>query len=102
MMKKWVVTHLPGILSTIVGSLLLALNAGAQVDTGAILGIIKDQTGAVVPGAKVSLTNEGTYVANDLGAERPRWKLYIYTRSRGLLYGHRGSLWVSEGSTDQR
>ena len=38
-MKKWVVTHLPGILSTIVGSLLLALNAGAQVDTGAILGI---------------------------------------------------------------
>jgi len=34
--------------------------AGAQVDTGAILGTVKDQSGAVVPGAKVSLTNEGT------------------------------------------
>jgi hypothetical protein len=32
----------------------------AQVDTGAILGTVKDQSGAVVPGAKVSLTNEGT------------------------------------------
>src|SRR5436305_9854764 len=32
----------------------------AQVDTGAILGTVKDQSGAVVPGAKVTLTNEGT------------------------------------------
>ncbi|MGH9430429.1 MAG: carboxypeptidase regulatory-like domain-containing protein [Terriglobia bacterium] len=32
----------------------------AQVDTGAILGTVKDQSGAVIPGAKVSLTNEGT------------------------------------------
>src|SRR5204862_2592898 len=32
----------------------------AQIDTGAVLGTVKDQTGAVVPGAKVSLTNEGT------------------------------------------
>jgi hypothetical protein len=32
----------------------------AQVDFGAILGTIKDQSGAVIPGAKVSLTNEGT------------------------------------------
>ena len=32
----------------------------AQVDTGAILGTLKDQSGAVVPGAKVTLTNEGT------------------------------------------
>src|SRR5213594_4741503 len=31
-----------------------------QVDTGAILGTVKDQSGAVVPGAKVTLTNEGT------------------------------------------
>jgi Carboxypeptidase regulatory-like domain/TonB dependent receptor-like, beta-barrel len=32
----------------------------AQVDTGAILGTVKDQSGAVIPGAKVSVTNEGT------------------------------------------
>ena len=32
----------------------------AQVDTGTILGTIKDQSGAVIPHAKVSLTNEGT------------------------------------------
>ena len=34
--------------------------AHAQVDTGAILGTVKDQTGAVVPGVKVTATNEGT------------------------------------------
>ena len=32
----------------------------AQIDTGAILGTVKDQAGAVVPGAKVTLTDEGT------------------------------------------
>lgn len=32
----------------------------AQVDTGAILGTVKDESGAVVPGAKVTLTDEGT------------------------------------------
>jgi hypothetical protein len=32
----------------------------AQADTGSIQGTIKDQSGAVIPGAKVILTNEGT------------------------------------------
>jgi len=44
--------------------LALALTIGdqakAQVDTGAILGTVEDQTGGVVPGAKVTLLNEGT------------------------------------------
>jgi hypothetical protein len=31
-----------------------------QVDTGTLLGTVKDQTGAVIPGAQVRLTNEGT------------------------------------------
>src|SRR6516162_6461708 len=35
----------------------------AQVDTGAILGTIKDQSGAIIPGATVTLTNEGTGVS---------------------------------------
>ena len=35
----------------------------AQVDTGAILGTIKDQTGAVIPGAKITITNIETGIA---------------------------------------
>ena len=31
-----------------------------QIDTGRILGVVTDQSGAVVPGAKVTLTNQGT------------------------------------------
>jgi len=34
--------------------------AFAQVDTGALLGTVKDASGAVIPNAKVTLTNEGT------------------------------------------
>src|SRR2546422_7201552 len=35
----------------------------AQVDTGTIQGTVKDQSGAVVPGAKVTITHEGTSFA---------------------------------------
>ncbi|HUI42531.1 MAG TPA: carboxypeptidase-like regulatory domain-containing protein [Terriglobia bacterium] len=35
----------------------------AQVDTGGILGTVKDQSGAVVPGAKVTMTNADTGIA---------------------------------------
>ena len=41
-------------------SLLTCASLRAQVDTGSITGTIKDQSGAVIPGAKVSLKNEGT------------------------------------------
>ena len=33
--------------------------AAAQVDTGTILGTIKDQSGGVLPGATVTVTHEG-------------------------------------------
>jgi hypothetical protein len=45
---------------------LLALTtppARAQVDTGAILGTVRDQSGGVVGGAKITVTNEGTGVS---------------------------------------
>ena len=42
-------------------ALTLGVSTGiAQVDTGTILGTVKDQTGAVVPGAKVTIVNQGT------------------------------------------
>ena len=41
-------------------SLLVAPVAFSQVDTGSITGTVTDQSGAVVPGAKVTLTNTGT------------------------------------------
>ena len=53
--KSWARTLL------IVCALILGTSAGmAQVDTGTILGTVKDQTGAVIPDAKVTIVNQGT------------------------------------------
>ncbi|MGH9404576.1 MAG: TonB-dependent receptor domain-containing protein [Terriglobia bacterium] len=53
---------LAAILASIAAALVLATAPAiyAQVDTGSILGTVTDQSGAVIPNAKVSLTNEGT------------------------------------------
>src|ERR1039458_4744648 len=40
--------------------LLFALAAKAQVDTGTILGTVTDSTGAIVPGATLTLRNQAT------------------------------------------
>ena len=49
-------------LITAVGTLLLisALTATAQQNTGTILGVVKDSSGAVVPGAGIIILNEET------------------------------------------
>ncbi len=44
---------------------LLAAPAWAQFETGTVVGTLKDSTGAVVPGAKVTLTNTQTGVTNE-------------------------------------
>jgi Carboxypeptidase regulatory-like domain/TonB dependent receptor-like, beta-barrel len=44
------------------GILLFASTVSAQVDTGTILGTVRDGTGAVIPGVAISLTNEDTKV----------------------------------------
>ena len=47
-------------LVTLIALLLAAVPLRAQVDSGSILGTITDESGAVVSGASVTLTNEGT------------------------------------------
>src|SRR6476620_3252052 len=44
---------------TVLMSVLMAAPAVAQVDTGTLLGTVKDQSGAVLPGATVTITHEG-------------------------------------------
>jgi hypothetical protein len=44
------------------GILLFCATAFAQVDTGTILGTIRDTSGAVIPGVSVTLVNEDTKV----------------------------------------
>lgn len=53
-------------------SLFFTRFAQAQLSTGDVIGTVTDMTGAVIPGAKVRLTNTGTKVAgiattNDTG-----------------------------------
>ena len=47
---------------TVIIALFAAFQLAAQVDTGMILGTVRDQSGGVVPNAVVTLTNEGTHV----------------------------------------
>jgi len=52
------------LLAVLVGFLtLITTTLYGQVDTGAILGTVKDQSGGVIPGAKVTLTNTGTGIS---------------------------------------
>ncbi|MGA2169461.1 MAG: carboxypeptidase-like regulatory domain-containing protein, partial [Terracidiphilus sp.] len=53
-----------------VACLLILLSLGAKVApaqavTGSLLGTVQDSSGAVVPGANVTLTNDGTNITND-------------------------------------
>ena len=63
--KKSAFRRSPWLLLAIVLLLMLPSRAAfAQYDTGSIIGVIQDSTGAVIPGATVSAVNEATGVAN--------------------------------------
>src|SRR5687768_5634327 len=49
---------------------LFATTAHAQFDSGQITGLVRDAQGAVVPGATVTVTHEGTGVARALASDR--------------------------------
>jgi hypothetical protein len=51
--------HAGAVFGALVLLLLASAPAAAQVDTGSILGTIKDQSGGVLPGATVTITHEG-------------------------------------------
>src|SRR5438094_695385 len=63
MKPKTVLGILPAWLVLVGGMVLSAGLLHAQVDTGSITGTVKDASGAVVSGAKVTLTNEGNGAA---------------------------------------
>ncbi|HEY6291729.1 MAG TPA: TonB-dependent receptor [Terriglobia bacterium] len=52
-----------GFVYLLLSLLVAALPLWSQVDTGAITGTVTDQSGAVVPGVKVTITNQGTGIA---------------------------------------
>src|ERR1700747_695057 len=59
------------LVSTIIVGLCLACNPlFSQVNTGRILGTITDQSGGVIAGAMVTVTNTGTGVARTLTADQ--------------------------------
>ena len=48
---------------TLIALLCGAVNLVAQVDAGAVLGTVKDASGAIIPGVKITLTNDDTGAA---------------------------------------
>src|SRR2546425_13209424 len=71
------------------GLLLLATGGVlcAQSTTGTILGTIRDPAGAVLPGAKVRATDEGTGIFTD--TETNAVGDYVVPKLRAALYGIR-------------
>ena len=66
------------------GSLFFVTTLAAQVDTGSILGTVRDSTGGVIPRAKVLLTNEETGAVQSI--ETSESGSYVFTPLRVGTY----------------
>jgi hypothetical protein len=78
------------IYATVVGIFAAVLPASAQLDTGTIVGTVRDQSGGVVPGATVTATQESTgTAANTVSSDKgqfvfPNLKIGTYSISAEL------------------
>ena len=59
-------TKLIGCAQFLILALVMQVNLLGQVVTGTLLGTVLDSTGAVVPNASVTITNEGTGVSDKM------------------------------------
>jgi hypothetical protein len=78
MIAKWRASSWAGVSVGLVLGLLLccAGTARAQIDTGSIVGTVKDQSGALLPGATVTATQQGTgAVQSAITSERGEYVL---------------------------
>ena len=67
-------------LPLLVGLLLFTVGLSAQVDTGTIRGTVRDNTGAVIPRATVTIRNEGTGITQSTTTNESG--LYVFTPLR--------------------
>ena len=57
-----------------------------QVDTGSISGTVRDTSGSVIPGVKVTLTNQGTgHIEFD--DDQIGWRVHLLTGEDRALLG---------------
>ena len=68
----------------------LPVSLFAQVDTGGVTGTVTDRTGAVVPGAKITLTNNATSIAET--TESTATGTYSFSGMRPATYTLRAEL----------
>src|SRR5438128_8610474 len=71
-------------ISVAFGFACVALTLHAQVDTGTVLGTVTDASGAVVPGAKVTIQNEGTSFTQSTSTSSSG--TYVFTPLRIGMY----------------
>src|SRR5215813_2426449 len=62
-------TFMKQILVTFVLCVFIASSAAAQSDRGRLIGTIYDSSGAVVPNAQVSVTNQSTHASRDVSSD---------------------------------
>jgi hypothetical protein len=67
-LPKEVIVHVPRALATVLAAVLLlpSTSAHGQVTTATLYGVVRDSTAAAVPGASVSLVNQGTGLTREI------------------------------------